>query len=246
MVIHIILFFLVSVFSDNQSTRKIDQKAFKVGETLKFSIGWEFIDAGTATLSVKNIVTLDNQSCYHFTAITHSNSFFSTLYKVRDTLESYVEVNGLFPVKYVKKTLEGDYRRNFITIFDHENGRAITKDLDSGMSEITVPIYVQDIISAFYFMRTQPVEIGTEKEVSVFDNGKYRTIGIKIIRKEKVSVEAGDFDCVVVQTPIGPFKNRSDLFIWLTDDERKIPVLMKSKIVIGSVRAELEDYSGTY
>ncbi len=225
-----------------QEVRKIDNKAFKVGEKLVFSIGWEFIDAGTATLSVEGITELEKKSCYKISAVTNSNAFFSTMYKVRDRLESYVDIDGIFPHRYVKNTSEGGYQRNFDVRFDQYSLKATIDDRDSGKSEIKIPPYLQDIISAFYYVRTQPMIEGQNIHLNVFDNGRYKAVMVKVVKKERISVDAGDFDCILVQTPIGPFNNKSDLNIWLTDDNRRIPVLMKSKIIIGSVRAELESY----
>ncbi|MBL7994721.1 DUF3108 domain-containing protein [bacterium] len=226
-----------------QNQRIIENNAFKVGEKLTFSIGWEFINAGTAILNVEKIVSINNSRCYHISAVTNSNAFFSTLYKVRDRLESYVDVNGIYPLRYIKKTYEGGYERNFTVNFHHESQRALISDADSGNSEINIPQYLQDIISSFYFVRTQPMVEGRDIQLYVFDNGRYKDVTVKVIKKERISVNAGEFDCILVQTPIGPFSNKSDLNIWLTDDVRRIPVLMKSKIIIGSVRAELESFS---
>lgn len=245
-ILFFILLFPVTVFSQEKSLREIKQQAFKPGEKLTFSIGWEFISAGTAVLSVNDQQIIKNRPCYKFSAITSSNTFFSTLYKVRDTLYSYVDAEGLYPVRYSKAAHEGDYKRHFTVDFDHVLLKASISDADSGKSTITIPQFVQDIISCFYFMRTQEVKIGHKYTVSVFDNGKVKDVPIEVVSKESIEVEAGNFDCIIVKTPIGPFKNKSDLFIWLTDDQRKMPVLMKSKIAIGSVRAELEEYSGTY
>lgn len=223
-----------------QDQRKIDNKAFKVGEKLTFSIGWEFVDAGTAILSVEEITQVNNIPCYRISAVTNSNAFFSTLYKVRDRLESFVDIEGIFPHKYIKKTYEGGYQRNFEVDFDQKKQKAIISDVDSGISEIKIPNYLQDIISSFYYVRTQPMIEGLPIRIFVFDNGRYKEVTVKVVKKERITVDAGEFDCILVQTPIGPFNNKSDLNIWLTDDMRRIPVLMKSKIIIGSVRAELE------
>jgi hypothetical protein len=87
--------------------------------------------------------------------------------------------------------------------------------------------------------------VGQSFELQTFDNGKVRMSTVKIIKKEKISVTAGDFDCILVQTPIGPFNNKTDLSIWLTDDKRKMPVLVKSKIIIGSIKVELRAFKGT-
>ncbi len=234
------LFCLTFSLRAQNDLRVIDNKAFGVGEKLKFSIGWEFIDAGTAILSVDSLTEWKGRNVFHVTATTESNAFFSALYKVRNKLESFIDVKGMYPVRYVKNTSEGGTKRNFDVHFDHESGLASIADADSGDRVISIPRFVQDIISAFYYVRTLPLDDGKEIDVSTFDNGRWKTAKIKVLRHEKISVDAGVFDCIVVQTPIGPFKNKSDLNIWLTNDERRIPVLMKSKIAVGSVRAELE------
>jgi hypothetical protein len=246
--IFVFFFFIKSgeMFSQDKPLRVIKQQSFVTGEKLTFSIGWEFISAGTAVLSVGEIRIIKNRPCYQFSAVTSSNSFFSTMYKVRDTLYSYTDVEGLYPLQYSKAANEGNYQRHFTVDFDHENLQAHINDIDSGQTTISIPMFVQDIISSFYFMRTQDVKVGQNYTISVFDNGKAKNVKIEVVKKETVEVEAGEFNCIVVKTPIGPFKNKSDLFIWLTDDRRKMPVLMKSKIAIGSVRAELETYYGTY
>ncbi len=230
-----------SALSAQISLRTIENRAFKVGERLTFSIGWEFISAGTATLAVESIVQQSGHQTYYITATTESNAFFSALYRVRNKLETYVDTEGIYPVRYVKRTSEGGTKRDFTVDFDQAAHRATIVDKDSGQSVLTVPAFVQDIISAFYYVRTLPLEGGQRLELSTFDNGKWKTASVDIVRKETITVDAGTFSCVVVKTPIGPFQNKSDLLIWLTDDERKIPILMKSKIAVGSVRAELEE-----
>lgn len=245
----VFLFFYISGIAHvtaGDPLRTLPNKAFPVGEKLKFSIGWEFISAGTATLEVEQLTAHRDRPCYLVSATTVSNAFFSTLYPVKDRLESYIDQDGLYPLKYVKNTSEGGYKRNFTTEFYHEQRKATIDDRDSGYKEIAIPEMVQDIISAFYYLRNQPLEIGKTLSLATYDNGKINQATVKVVRKETISVDAGEFHCILVQTPIGPFNNKSDLNIWLTDDDRKIPVLMKSKIAIGSVRAELVEMSGTF
>lgn len=236
----ILLYLVFHPLAAQDNLREIENKAFSVGERLQFSIGWEFIDAGTAVLAVEGIQEWNGRPTYYVTATTHSNAFFSALYKVRNKLETYIDVDGIYPVRYVKNTSEGGTKRNFSVDFDHAAGTASIIDADSGNSVITVPRFVQDIISAFYYVRTLPLEDGKDIELSTFDNGRWKSVKINVVKREKISVDAGEFNCIVVRTPIGPFNNKSDLNIWLTDDDRRIPVLMKSKIAVGSVRAELE------
>ncbi len=227
-----------------QPLRKIENHAFRIGESLTFSIGWEFINAGTAILAVESESLYRDRPCFLITATTKSNSFFSSLYPVDDRLESYFDKEGLYPLKYVKKTSEGGTKRSFTVDFFHDQKRAIIDDVDSGKYEISIPEFLQDIISSFYYLRNQPMQIGQEIILATFDNGRYKYSSVTVFKREKIRVAAGEFDCIVVKTPIGPFNNKSDLNIWLTDDIRKIPVLMKSKIAIGSVSVELQAMTG--
>jgi hypothetical protein len=240
----ILLFFELFVTCSNSFSQQTTNRAFTVGEKLVFSIGWEFINAGTAELTVEGMETVRNKPCYHITAITNSNTFFSTLYKVRDRLETFIDAETLYPLRYIKHQHEGGYKRNFEVDFNQKESKATIADADSGKTEINVPSALHDIISAFYFVRAQPLTIGQHFELNTFDNGKVKVSAVKVIKKEKISVAAGDFDCILVQTPIGPFNNKTDLNIWLTDDNRKMPVLVKSKIIIGSIKVELRTYEG--
>ena len=103
----------------------------------------------------------------------------------------------------------------------------------------------QDILSAMYYVRTLPLEVGQNIAVANHTDGKNYPLIIKVLRRERVTVDAGTFDCIVVEPILrGPaiFQQKGRLTVWLTDDRYKIPVLMKSKVVIGAVAAVLKEY----
>ncbi|MEA3296372.1 MAG: DUF3108 domain-containing protein, partial [candidate division Zixibacteria bacterium] len=75
--------------------------------------------------------------------------------------------------------------------------------------------------------------------------GKKYPLEVKVLKKETISVDAGTFSCIVVEPlmrSVGVFKHQGRLKVWLTDDRLKMPVVMKSKILVGSISAELTDY----
>jgi len=122
--------------------------------------------------------------------------------------------------------------------FDHFNHLAI-RDKDS----LAVPPFVQDVLSALYFIRTQKLIVGQPISVDNYSDNKLYPLEVKVHKKERIEVPAGEFDCVVVEPILkaaGIFEHKGRLWVWLTDDERHVPVLMKSKIIIGSIVAELE------
>ena len=104
---------------------------------------------------------------------------------------------------------------------------------------------MQDALSALYYVRTQELKVGGSVWVENFTDGKSYSLEVRVLGRETIEVEAGRFDCVVVEPitgTVGVFKNEGRLKVWLTDDRVKLPVLMKSKILIGSISAELTSY----
>ena len=96
-------------------------------------------------------------------------------------------------------------------------------------------------------MRTLPIEVGKTWTVTVLDNDKLYPLDLVVERRERVSTKAGTFDCLVVEPKLksgGLFKHEGRITVWVTDDHRKIPVLMKSKAIIGSIVVELESAEG--
>ena len=107
---------------------------------------------------------------------------------------------------------------------------------------IHIPPFVQDALSALYFVRTQPLHVGDTFRIPHFDNGNLYDLAVIVHKKEKIKVPAGTFQTILVEPLMaseGIFKRKGKLNIWMTDDERRIPVKMTSKIAIGSIGANL-------
>jgi hypothetical protein len=220
--------------------RVVDNVAFGVGEKLTFDINYGFINAGSASIEVAKLIEYNKRPCYQIVSRAESNSFFSTFYEVDDRIESILDANGLFSWRFSKSLKEGSYRNERAYSFDQE--RHLVYD---GKDTISVKDYVQDALSVMYFVRTQPLEIGKSIFIDNFVDGKNYALEVRVLRKETVNVKAGAFDCLVVEpltSTVGVFKNEGRLTVWLTDDRLRMPVLMKSKILVGSVSAELTDF----
>jgi len=222
--------------------RKLDNHAFGVGEKLRFALRYGPIRAGTGVMQVKGIEIVDGRPTYHVVSTTRTNEIFSLFFKVRDRIESFIDVEGIFPRRFEKYIREGKYRSRTTVFYDQENGLALTSD-----DTTRVPPYVQDFISSLYFIRTQNLKVGESIFLDIFQGDKIYPLEVKILRRERVKVDAGTFDCLVVELVTKGtglfFKKGGTLVVWLTDDERKMPVLMKSKVKIGSISAELVRYS---
>jgi hypothetical protein len=222
--------------------RVVANHAFGVGERFEFSVGYGMIKAGTAVMEIPEIVKFNGKRCYHIVSTAKSNKFFSVFFKVDDKVESFMDVHELYSHRYDKHLMEGKFRADVSMIFDQENHLAIYNDSQDTFS---VSAYVQDVLSAFYFVRTQDLKVGRSIFVDNHTDKKNYPLEVKVLRKERIKVPAGTFDCVVVKPILkasGIFQQKGSLTVWLTDDEIKMPVLMKSKVVIGSISTELTNY----
>jgi hypothetical protein len=231
-------------FDASQSIdRVVANNAFSVGEKLTFVIRYGIITAGSSTMSIPQITKINGNEVYRIVTEARSSAFFSAFYKVRDRVESYIDRNGLFTWRFEKHLREGNYKADRYVEYDQVNGWAISNKKDT----IQIPPCVQDILSSFYYIRTQKLEVGKSLFIDNHADNKLYPLEVKVHKKERIKVKAGEFDCVVVEPILrasGLFKSKGRLIIWLTDDERKIPVQMKSKIFVGYITAELKEMEG--
>jgi len=220
--------------------RFVDNLAFGVGEKLTFDIKYGFITAGTATMEVVRLIEYENRPCYQIVTRAFSNSFFSSIFRVEDRVESVMDATGLYSWRFEKSLREGNYRSDRQYAFDQRGNRVVYKG-----DTIEIAPFVQDAISSLYYVRTQPLEVGQSVFVDNFVDGKSFSMEVKVIERETISIDAGTFDCLVVEPLMqsaGVFKHEGRLTVWLTDDALRMPVLMKSKVIVGSIVAELVDY----
>lgn len=213
---------------------------FGVGEKLVFNVQYGIINAGEASLEIRNISYVDSIPCYNIVSNARTNDVFSKFYKVRDRFVSLMDTTDLVSLQYEKHLREGKHKADESVRFDQKAHEAHYENRVEG-----IPPRTQDVLSAMYYVRTLPLKVGHSIALANHTNGKNYPLVIKVLGKERVSVEAGTFDCLVVepflQAP-GLFRQKGRLTVWVTDDKHKIPVLMRSKVVIGSVSAVLKSY----
>jgi hypothetical protein len=211
--------------------------SFIVPERLEYDLKWQGIKAGTAVLEIKEDI-----GGTRIVSTAKSAKFISLFYLVDDRIESVVE-KGLYPVHYSIRLKEGRHRRDKEIIFDRKAGKARHIDhLKDEKKEIDLPDNVFDPMSGFYHMRTQKLSVGSPFFIKVFDSKRVWDMEVKVLRKERIETAIGTFDTIVVKPLMqseGIFYRKGEILIWLTDDEKKIPVRLSSKVKIGSIVAEL-------
>jgi hypothetical protein len=220
--------------------RIAENRAFSAGETLVFEVAYGMVTAGIATMSIPDTQWVRGRPCFHIVTTAETRPFFSTFFKVRDRIESLVDCQGLFSWRYEKHLREGRYTSDRYEIYDPPKRRVFFKH-----DTVAAPRFVMDILAAFYYTRTVPLPVGGSVDVDCFGDGKVYPLKVLVHRKETVKVPAGRFSCIVVEPVIrgeGIFNQKGKLTIWLTDDDRRVPVLMRSKVLIGSIECRLKKY----
>jgi len=212
---------------------------FRIGETFKYSVNWGNINAGSATMKIEDIIEYQGHEVYQVIVEAKSNKFFSVFYRVRDKLESLIDVKGLFSRRYWTKQDEGNKKRERKYEFDQENNIVNYKD-----KTYYIRYGIQDEVSAIFHVRTLDLQVGTPVYVDIFAKRKNWQVKCNVLRTEKIKVPAGKFDTILVEPELrfdGVMK-KGKVKVWFTNDERRIPVQVKSKIVIGAITMKLESY----
>lgn len=239
--------------------RVITNRAFPLGEKLTFNIRYGIIKAGEATMEVRDIVNIgDSIPTYHIVTTARSAKFFDAFYKVRDEVETFLDAKGIFSWKYHKRLREGGYKFDLLVDYYQRHGIAQVEGIRYEGDEplqirnrdkfyLEIPEYVLDVLGAFYYVRTQKLEVGMPIYMANHDNKEIYKLQVIIQKKERVKVDAGTFNCIMIQPRLqgeAIFKQKGELWVWLTDDEYKIPVQMKSKVAVGSITTELKKIEG--
>ena len=230
---------------ESDTLRRIPNVAFGPGEYLRFEVKYGFITAGDAVMRISDTTYGNGRRCLRVAFSVDSKPFFNWIYKVEDRYSTFIDADGMFPWRFEQHIREGGYKRDFTADFDQRNHIARTT---GGI--YTIPPYVQDIMSAFYYARLvdySGYRPGQKLHLQNFYKDSTYELDVKFKGRQTIEVGAGKFNCIIVE-PLaregGLFKSDGRAFVWLTDDERKIPVKVSSQIAIGSIDSELVEYGG--
>jgi len=232
--------------------------AYQVGEhiTYKAVYNWGFIwvNAGTVDFRVKDTL-INNNTLMHFESQGFSLPSYDWFYKVRDYFDSYVPHNSTRPVYFTRNTFEGGYQVNNWFRFNYNDSLIVAKTQNSKqpaqIDTLKMQPDIYDVVSGVYHTRNIPFEkyqVNDKIPLRLIIDGEIFDLYIRYLGKEKLTTRDGrtfrtiKFAAMLVEGTI--FKGGEDLFVWVTDDRNKIPVLVEAKILVGSVKALLVETKG--
>ena len=192
------------------------------------------------TLRTSRETSPDGVGLHRLVLTAESNAFVSTFYPVRTRYETWVDVRDFQPVRFEKHAREGRYESDEVEEFD------LTRRVGSWRDARTpLPERVQDLISSFYYLRTQPLVPGQAVQVDMYSRGKIYKLSAAVLSRERVETDVGVFEAFKVQPQLrendsAEDRNRGKLFLWFSDDDRHLPVMVRTVLKIGSVTARLK------
>lgn len=224
---------------------------FQPGEKFTFILKWGAVPAGEASLEVKELDNIMGVDAYHFVLKARSNAFFDFFFKVRDHIDSYTDTEMNHSLYYKKDQLEGKTQRNIRVHFDWENNEAEYNFIYRKRKKISLLPGTFDPLAIFYYSRTLDMRDRNEFERPVTDGSKNMLGKLRIKGREKITVAAGTFETLLLEPDLqgvdGVFskKKGAKILIWVTDDDSKLPIKLKSKAKVGSFVAELVAIQGS-
>ena len=219
------------------------------GERLEYELSWGFITAGYATIEVK----ARNDGKSEIYTYATANKTVNKFYPVHDTVFTLVRNKGLMTDVFRKSLHEGTFHNKSLIRFDRNAKRALLSDTvfkdpvkhvvkRSADTSVTIEGLEHSIMSAFYLVRTLPLKEGATSRFSAVSGKKRYELKVIVHKRETIKTDLGSFKTVKVEPVLdgdGIFNSSGRIFIWFTDDEKRIPVLMQCEIALGSIKAEL-------
>jgi uncharacterized protein DUF3108 len=215
---------------------------FQVGEQFTYEISWLSITAGTAVMAVNGAGMDADRPLAKLNTTAQSSPVITKFFPVDNRVESIVDLTTLLPEHLIFKRREGKKKEDIEYIFHQKEGTvAVVKN---GATEIReMQPATQDIISCLYYARSELLlRPGSLLTMNVYHDKKNRKLDVRVEEIEIVSGPWGEVETarVLVIMPFqGLFLNKGNIRVWFTNDDRRIPVRMKAKVVIGSIVADL-------
>ncbi len=226
-------------------------KAYGDGEWFKFRVHYGFVTAGHATLQVTE-ESLKGKSVYHVVGKGKTTGMSRWFFKVEDNYESYIDKNKDIPYRFIRQIYEGGHTKNIQIDFDHitQVAHIQNKKHDTAYVRSITP-NVQDMVSAFYYLRNnlnaETIKIGETVDLNMFfdkENFKFR---VKYLGKEELDTEFGKIAALKFRPYVQSgrvFKEKESLTVWVSDDDNKMPLLIKADLAVGSLKASLVEFKG--
>ena len=242
------IFFLISFLFFFFFSAQFDN--INAGEVLNYRVHYGFLTAGSATLATTK-TSYKGQPAFYVKGTGKTSGAAKAFFKVEDVYESYINENKE-PLFYVRNVSEGSYTQNLQSTFNPNNNTLVLVDkkhTDRPAKTVKVPNDIQDILSCFYYLRSQPSEnlrVGSTLKMNVWIDDEVFPFQLKVVGTENISTKFGKINCLkIVPSVISGrvFKAKEGVTLWVSNDQNKVPILIKAELAVGSLKASIDSFS---
>ena len=234
------LFVMLTAWSANAT----EPVPFRVGEKLTYDILWGPFVAGHATLTVAGIEPVDGQACYHIVGQAQTSGFVDLLYHVESKIETWLDTTGFFTRRFCQTRREGKHRGADDSRYDYIAGQVVTTNLVNGqLSTVALPGPEQDVLSVFYFLRTQPLLLNHDRRLPVNLTGQHYDVAVRPDQRKTLYFRpTGDIPALRIEPK--PTLNivaagGGRMWFWISDDARRLPLMLVTEIKFGTIKLVL-------
>lgn len=243
----------ISYDKKSKKTWKSFEPKIYVGEEYLFRVSYLGITAGRIKLTTLPPAKVGGEEVFHFRAQLRSARYYSAIYSLDDSLDSFVDMDGFIPVKYVLKQQESAQEVDDLQLFDREELKTffwykrIKENANKEEHKIEfIPYYFQDSFSALHFVRGLPLKLGDVYEFPIMTRAKLWILKIEVDREEILEIADEKVRALRLKAETrfpGVLKKRGDISFWYSNDEKKRLLKFEAEVKIGSIAGELEEYS---
>jgi hypothetical protein len=243
-----LLAFLIVSFT---GTAENVPEPFIPGEMLTYDVTWSVFRAGEVTATLRSTGAGSNDA-YEVTTTARSQGFVSLLFDVNNEFRSLFNPQTLCSQRIVKKINEGRRHKDSLIVFDAVRKLALLDERDLSQAnapakhaENEIPACVEDVVTAFYYLRRQHLEVGHTIELPVNDGSKTQRVVVEVQAREKLQTSMGAFDAFRVEPKVinGLLKRKGRMLIWFSADNQQMPLRIKAMISLGSITGTLRSVS---
>jgi len=243
----VVLFFMVAGPAAAEGRGEIP---FQAGERMVFQVRWAFIPAGEAVLEVLPHEEINGCPARRFGLKAYTYPAVDIFYKVRDHIDAYTDMDMTRTIKYTRKT-DGKRSREERVVIDQEAGKAWYTNFGQGRDPVPVLPGTFDPFSVFYAFRLEQLREGKEMTYPVTDGKRVVESRANVTRRANIETRFGRIETFLVELSMekieGSFEkpDGAGIQIWVSADEHRVPVRVRSKVPVGSFVAELTEISGS-
>lgn len=233
-----------------QATNEAPELPFQSGEWFEFRIHYGWFNASYATLKLTK-ETLDQSPVYHAAGIGKTTGLARLFFRVDDYYDTFFDPKTVLPKKFLRNIYEGGYTKDTEIYFDHPELKAHVNDKKHQKKEdFEIRPLTQDLMSAFYFLRTfypkNGLKIGESYALDMFFDKENYVFKLKFLGRESLSTKFGKVSCLKFRPIVQAgrvFREEESVTLWVSQDQNRIPVRLQADLAVGSIKADLNNFS---